>query len=194
MKFLIVLFLAVNLVQAAEKCSERTAAKFELCELKDYLSQTIKKVYPTMKQVSSKKYAKLLEKTGVFAIDKKGEILSLIPLLGLEESFQEWKEVKMGKLVWKERVYAIKHIRSGMKECGLSQPNSALLMKRLHKNKNTAAVECLEAESIKAKEKNKARKASDKKRKEAREYLKAYDCRGLSTEFEKRDCHIYSEV
>lgn len=192
MKLFLILFLVANTAQALT-CSMKNVKRFELCQLEDYLSETILKVYPTMKQVTPKRYAKLLEKTGKFAIDEEGTILSLTPLLGLEENFQEWKVVEMEKLVWHERVYAVKHLGFGMKECGLSQANTATLLKRLHKNKKVAKIECLEAASLVQAEKVAARKVKEDAKEVAREYLRNYNCNKLTVKFQKNLCILYSE-
>lgn len=157
---ILLLFLSIVCfrVSAATNCGTSSIESINSCTVEDRIHNLISRMYPIYVAVSEGEYTGEAYTFAFEAYDSNFPkslydrlLMSPKPTLGeFQAELVVWKSEMVDAINWKIRVDAQRDdkIRKKMEKCGYLDPNPAVLLNKIHDNKDTIKLTCLESKQI----------------------------------------------
>lgn len=182
MKYLIIILFSVATSWA---CSTKSIATINSCEVKDLLVPLIKRTYPSFNiEFTIPEKNDLNNYTEWDLLKNKDQIdFSL-----LEAELSKWKTKQIKKINFAKKVDEVSELRMAAELCGFGQPNMALLKKKIKKNMDQDKLDCLKSKKAKIDAVINAEKTKSNKIKQAKQFIKNYNCNQIQDNYQKALC------
>lgn len=186
MKIILILLLSINTALA---CGTGSQAELNSCTVEDKFFPIFNDLYPDHIKVSELHYSSGSRTNKFYFDEDNAELVTLYDRLVMEDKpllsvFQakldEWRAPKIARLDFRDSVIAIDRFRRRAELCSLSQPNMAILRKRIIKNMDSVKRDCLLSHTATLDAEDSALSQKETQIQNAKDRMKARDCSTLS--------------